>query len=93
MKRLLMVILLIACFMTACVGKQYSVDYGGSKLSFDGAKDQYRAGEKVSLCFSTIATDTDYSFYLDDEKLDFRFDSNKGFIIEFDMPDHDAHLI
>ena len=75
-----------------CGAKKYRIDYGGDKDFYDGAKDEYRAGEKVVLYYDLIATDTDYSFYLDDEKINFGYSEERGFIIEFTMPDHDVRL-
>lgn len=88
-----LVILLVACILCACnKDEKYNVDYCGSKEMYDKAKDSYRAGEKVTLYFKYIATDTDYSFYLDGERLNVDYDERKGFIISFTMPDHDVKL-
>ena len=43
-------------------GKKYKVDYCGEKFAYKNAKDEYRAGEKVTVYYWMIATDTDYSF-------------------------------
>ena len=73
-------------------GKKYKVDYNGQKDSFEGARDYYRVGEKVSLAFGMIATDTDYSFYVDGEKVNPKYDEKKGYIIEFVMPERDVSV-
>ena len=70
----------------------YEVDYCGQKDLFKKAEDSYEAGEKVKIYFDVIATDTDYTFYLDDEILDVDFSAEKGYIIKFTMPDHDVTL-
>ena len=75
-----------------CFAAKYSVDYNGKKDSFSGAKDSYRAGEKVTLYYSIIATDTDYSFYLDDKRINPDYEESKGYIISFEMPAHDVSL-
>ena len=72
--------------------KKYKVDYCGEKCAFKNAKDEYRAGEKVTLYYWMIATDTDYSFSLDGAELSRDYDSKKGFILSFIMPDHDVVL-
>ena len=77
--------------LSGCFGQKYAVDYDGKKDLFDGAKDSYRAGEKVKLCFRP-ATDTDYRFYLDGEELERDYDEDKGFILTFKMPAHDVKL-
>ncbi|MCR4615646.1 MAG: hypothetical protein K5756_05810 [Clostridiales bacterium] len=71
---------------------KYQVDYNGQKSSFENAKDSYKAGEKVTLYYKYIATDTDYAFYLDSERLNTGYDDDKGFIISFEMPAHDVTL-
>ncbi len=81
--------------LTACINKKndyYSVDYCGAKDCYSNAKDKYKAGSKVILYFELIATDTDYSFTLDGERINFDYDEKKGFVIEFIMPEHDVKL-
>ncbi len=70
----------------------YKVDYNGQKSFYKHARNSYRAGEKVKVYYYMIATDTDYSFYLDDEFLSCKYNDSKGFVIEFTMPDHDVSL-
>ena len=70
----------------------YKVDYNGQKSFYKHARNRYRAGAKVKIYYYMIATDTDYSFYLDDEFLSCKYDESKGFVIEFTMPDHDVSL-
>lgn len=72
--------------------KKYTVDYDGAKGMYIGAEDSYAAGTKVVLYYPYVATDTDYSFYLDGKRLDFDYDDNKGFVLKFVMPDHDVVL-
>ena len=59
---------------------------------FEGLKSDYRAGEEVVAYSGMIPTDTDYSFYLDDERLNPDFEWTKGYICRFTMPDHDVVL-
>lgn len=73
-------------------GKKYKVDYCGEKYAYKNAKDEYRAGEKVTLYYWMIATDTDYSFWLDGAELMRDYDTKKGFVLSFIMPDHDVVL-
>lgn len=70
----------------------YTVDYCGAKYCYSNAKDSYKAGTNVKLYFELIATDTDYSFTLDGEPVKWSYDENKGFVIEFTMPEHDVKL-
>lgn len=74
------------------IAKKHKVDYCGEKYAYKNAKDEYRAGEKVTLYYWMIATDTDYSFSLDGAELSRDYDTKKGFILSFIMPDHDVVL-
>ena len=105
-RRSLMLVLMLTCLsfcLTACGSKEveeeeeeveeYVIDFCGSEDDFKGAKDSYEEGDKVSLLFDMIATDTDYSFYLDDEPISPVYDSkHNAFKISFVMPDHDVKL-
>ena len=57
---------------------------------FEGNKGAYREGAKVELYYDLIATDTDYSFFVDDERYNALYDERKGYVIEFTMPAHDV---
>ena len=97
MKLGMIALLLLGCLLLAVLvgcsgGKKYQVDYCGTKGCYSNAKDSYRAGTTVTLYFELIATDTDYSFWLDGESLKFTYDEKKGFVIQFVMPDHDVTL-
>ena len=97
MMRKIWLVLLAALFLLslcAC-GKQtvlYKVDYNGRKDLFKKAKDAYEAGTEVELYYDTIGTDTDYSFWLDGERLKTDYSEKKGYIIRFTMPEHDVSL-
>ena len=73
-------------------GKKYKVDYCGQKFAYKNAKDEYRAGDNVTLYYSMIATDTDYFFTLDGAKLYIDYDVSEGYILSFTMPKHDVVL-
>lgn len=72
--------------------KKYAVDYCGSKRLFQGAKASYPAGKQVTIYYPHIATDTDYTFFLDDERLNVTYAGRKGICIRFTMPPHDVQL-
>lgn len=78
--------------LSSCLGARYRVDYGGRKASFDGARDTYRVGAEVTLYYRFIATDTDYSFYVDGERINPDYRADKGYIISFTMPAHDVSV-
>jgi hypothetical protein len=83
--------MLMLCLF-GCGKTAYAVDYRGQKDEYRDARDTYKAGQKVKLTYSLIATDTDYSFWLDGERLNPDYKEGKGFILEFTMPDHDVQL-
>ncbi len=74
-----------------CGNKKYKVDYHGQKFAFSGAKDSYRAGESVKLYFEFIATDTDYTFFVNGESVNAEY-GDRGYEISFVMPDHDTEV-
>ena len=104
MKRLTVFIMIIMMMVLTSCGKEeatteeaivkYSVDYCGSKDCYTGAKKSYRPGKEITLYYdyTMIATDTNYTFYLDDKQLNVTFEDGKGYRIEFTMPDHDVKL-
>lgn len=78
--------------MMSLFGKKFKIDYCGEKYAYKNAKDEYRVGEKVTLYYWMIATDTDYTFWLDGAELSRDYDTKKGFILSFIMPDLDVVL-
>ena len=78
--------------LSACFSKSYKVNYEPGKDSFSGAKDSYRAGATVTLYYSFIATDTDYYFYVDGERVNPDYTDGKGYKLEFTMPEHDVSV-
>ena len=88
----IVLLFIIMGFLFINTANKYKVDYCGTKDLYQNAKDYYKAGKKVRLYFPYIATDTDYSFYLDDEPIRYTYDNEKGFIIEFIMPQHNVKL-
>ncbi len=61
---------------------------------FETDEVSYSVGDKVSVYYNIIASDTDYSFYADSEdvELDVTYDEEKGYVITFKMPAHDVSL-
>lgn len=69
----------------------YAVEYDHESW-YENAEPAYAAGETVMLYVSVYATDTDYSFLLDGESLNYSFDDEKGMVVTFVMPDHPVKL-
>ncbi len=81
---------LMLTIFSACSSQKYKLDFAGQESNFKGAKSAYKEGEKVTLYFPFIATDTDYSFYVDGERVNPGYEEDKGYVIEFTMPAHDV---
>ena len=75
-----------------CGRQKYKLHFDG--YGFQSSKTAYAAGEKVTVYFDLIATDTDYRFWLDDEsvKLNQDYSERRGYVFTFTMPDHDLTL-
>ncbi len=69
----------------------YEVDYCGMQGLYGNAKDSYTEGELVVLRYELIATDTNYSFYVDDEPIDFNYEGG-AYVLSFVMPSHTVKL-
>lgn len=78
-------------FLTSCKSEGYRVIC--PEGLFENVKKGYKAGEKVKIYFPYVATDTDYTFYLDGERISpSGYSDNKGYLIEFAMPECDVEL-
>ena len=94
-RRILAILLtggLIMALFGGCQSTKYNVDYCGKKDSFKGAKDSYRAGEKVELIFKQPETDGDYSFFVEGARVSADYEADKGYIFSFTMPQHDVSV-
>ena len=83
----LTVVLLLSCIfiLTSCKAEKHKVIC--AEGIFSGVKKGYKAGDKVKVYFSMVATDTDYTFYLDGERISpSAYSDLKGYTIEFTMP-------
>ena len=89
---LILVIFAVLLVVLGCTAKTYDVDYCGEMQMYEGAKASFVPGTTVTLYYTLIASDTDYTFYLDGEKLSVALDASKGFMIRFTMPDHNVKL-
>lgn len=93
MKRYLTIILIgvICVFLFGCgAKKKYKIDFQGQEGCFKGAKESYAEGELVHLSYDLIATDTDYTFFVDGEAYAAKWNEKEGYIIEFKMPSRDV---
>jgi len=60
---------------------------------FTNVKKGYREGQQVKIYFPYVATDTDYTFYMDGERYsDYEYSDSKGFVFTFTMPARDVTL-
>lgn len=85
------IMVVVIVIMAGCTAKKYKVEY--DEFLFTGGKHSYRAGAEVELHFEMVATDTDYSFYLNDDTVKLNVEgTGHGYIIRFTMPEHDVKL-
>ena len=93
-KRLIAILLGVCMMFTlfGCGKPKYKLRFEGH--GFQSSKTEYAAGEKVTVYYDMIATDTDYRFWLDDEsvKLTQDYDGRHGYVFTFTMPEHDLTL-
>ena len=76
---------------SGCGKQKYKLNYDG--YGFESRKAEYAAGEKVTVYYDFIATDTDYSFTIDEDvTMKQSYDNAHGYIFSFTMPDHDVTL-
>ena len=77
--------------LCGCGVQKYKVNFDG--YGFESKRTSYAAGEKVTVYYDMIATDTDYNFYIDDD-VDMKqsYDNDHGYIFTFTMPAHDVTL-
>ena len=76
--------------LTACGAKDDTYKLMFNDSIFESEKTEYAAGEKVTVRYDIIATDTDYRFFSDDVDFDQNYDG--GYVFTFVMPEHDVTL-
>ena len=83
------VLLMLA--ISACGKQKYKLLFDG--YGFESKKTEYASGEKVTVYYDFIATDTNYTFYIDDDvTMKQSYDNDHGYVFTFTMPDHDVTL-
>lgn len=60
-------------------------------FGFETEKTKYKPGEPVCVTFSQFATDTNYTFHVDADDVDIKYEDGKA-IIRFTMPAHDVNV-
>ncbi len=74
-----------------CGRQKHKLNYDG--YGFESKKTAYAAGDRVTVYYKFIATDTDYRFWADDDvDLSQDYDNDHGYIFRFTMPEHDVTL-
>lgn len=64
-----------------------------NSTGFKTGRTWYFPGEKVTVYYDIIATDTDYSFSIDEDvELEQDYSERRGYILTFTMPNHDVML-
>lgn len=90
-KQIILFIAGVLCMLSlcGCGGQKYKLNFDG--YGFESKRTEYAAGEKVTVRYDIIATDTDYSFFIDDD-VDMEQDYDGGYVFTFTMPAHDVTL-
>ena len=89
----IVLVLVNVLVFSGCSEAMYKVDYCGQKDKYSNAQDSYKAGSEVELCYTMVATEYSYKFYLDGECVDYEYDDVTGYyVVSFVMPDHDVKL-
>lgn len=88
---LISAVLLFAGFK-GCGAAEYRLTFDGYGL--ESEKRSYAEGEKVTVTYAMVATDTDYTFFTDsdDVNLQQEFDGRHGYVFTFTMPGHDVKI-
>ncbi len=81
---------IIMAGLFGCGKQKYKLNFDSS--GFESEKTEYAAGEKVTVYYDFIATDTDYHFYSNDVEMKQSYDDQHGYIFTFTMPDHDVTI-
>jgi len=87
--KILLIGVIIMLSFSACGRQKYTVNFDGG--FFESKRTQYYAGEKVTVRYDIIATDTDYHFYIDND-VEMKQDFDGGYVFTFIMPEHDVTL-
>ena len=68
--------------MFGCGTPKFNVDAGSG---YELAKKSYAAGEEVTAYYPYIATDTDYTFYVEEEDVEYKtsYDNEHGYVLTF----------
>ena len=83
------VVIMLTLF--GCGKQKYKLNFDG--YGFESKKTVYAAGNKVTVQFDLVATDTNYSFWIDDDVyMSQDYDSEHGYVFTFTMPEHDVTL-
>ena len=83
---------LAALCLPACEGAQkYRLIFDG--YGFESERTEYAAGEKVTVTYDLIATDTDYTFSIDGGvQWERDYDNAHGYVFRFTMPARDVTI-
>lgn len=68
---------------------KYHVTLDSGLLVFEKDQEYYEEGEEVVIIMEEMATDTDYTFYINGEYIQPRWENN-GFVLRFPMPAEDV---
>lgn len=74
-----------------CAKQKYELHFDG--WGFESKKTAYAQGDRVTVYYKMIATDTDYNFWIDEDvAMSQDYNSKDGYVFSFIMPGHDVTL-
>ena len=76
--------------LSGCLIRRHTVSFDDS--GFESRRTRYFPGERVTVYYGMIATDTDYTFWADGVDMRQSYDERHGYVFTFTMPDHDVTL-
>ena len=85
-------ILMVAVLCVGCLPEEnraHTVSFDGHDGEYEFEDTLYKAGQKVVVYYTAIGTDTDYTFFMNGQKIDPEYEE-KGYKIEFEMPANDV---
>ncbi len=87
----MMIGLMVIASVSGCGKQKYTLNLQG--YGFESDKTEYAEGERVTVKYGAVGTDTDYHFYIDDDvKLKEKYNWETGYTLKFTMPAHDVTL-
>ncbi len=87
---LLLAGIMIMLGMSGCATQKYKLNFNSD--GFKASRPAYAAGERVTVYYNLIGTDTDYKFDVEGVEWTQDYNPAKGYILRFVMPARDVNV-